>query len=74
MFLMRYERHLQIKIKAISVTSRGDLQGCEMLRIQHCLDNWLIDRGEIVIHKHRPRFTPQKHFLFLSLVLISVRV
>jgi hypothetical protein len=26
------------KSKAIPVTGRGDLKGCEMLRIPHCLD------------------------------------
>jgi hypothetical protein len=47
----------------------SSLQGCEMLRIPRCLDNRLTDGGEVVSPSHRPRSTPQKHFL----VLISVR-
>jgi hypothetical protein len=34
-----------------------------MLRIQHCLDNRLIDGGKIVSLTHRPHFTRQKHYL-----------
>jgi hypothetical protein len=34
--------------KAIRVTVGGDLQGCEMLGIQHCLDYRLRDGGEVV--------------------------
>jgi hypothetical protein len=30
------------KVKAILVTGCGGLYGCEMLRIQHFLDIWLI--------------------------------
>jgi hypothetical protein len=43
-----------------------------MLRIPHCLDNWLTAGGKAVCSKHRPRSTPQKQY-FLLLVLISVR-
>jgi hypothetical protein len=35
--------------KAISVTGLGDLQGCQMLRIPHCLDNRLTDGGKVRI-------------------------
>jgi hypothetical protein len=35
---------------------------CEMLRILHCLDNRLIDGGEVVSPTHRPHFTFQKHY------------
>jgi hypothetical protein len=38
-----------------------------MLRIPHCLENRFTDRGEVVSPTHRPRSTPQNHFL------ISVR-
>jgi hypothetical protein len=43
-----------------------------MFKIPHCLDNWLTDGGEVVSLTRRPRSTPQKHFFFLFLVLISV--
>jgi hypothetical protein len=62
------------KSKAVLVIGRGGLYGCEMLRIPHCLDNWLVDGGKVVSTTHLPHFTPQKHYLFLMLpVLISVR-
>jgi hypothetical protein len=32
-----------------------------MLRIPHCLDNGLKDRGKIIIPMHWPRSNPQKH-------------
>jgi hypothetical protein len=41
-----------------------------MLRIAHCLDNRLCG-GKFVSPTHRPRSTPQKHYLFLFLVLSS---
>jgi hypothetical protein len=47
------------EVKAIPV--RG-LEGRETLRIPHCLDNLLIDGGEVVNPTHRQRFTPQKHY------------
>jgi hypothetical protein len=53
------------------MTGYGELQDCEMLRIPHCLDNWLADGGKVVNPTHRPRSTPQKHY-FLLLVLTSV--
>jgi hypothetical protein len=52
------------KSKAIPVTGRGGLQGCEILRIPHCLDNRLIDGGKVVSSTHWPHFTPQKHYYF----------
>jgi hypothetical protein len=33
-----------------------------MLRIQHCLDNWLTDGSEVVILTRWPHSTPQKLF------------
>jgi hypothetical protein len=33
-----------------------------MLRIPHCIDNWLTDGGKGVSPMHRPHFTTQKHF------------
>jgi hypothetical protein len=44
--------------KAISVTGCGGLQGCDMLRIPHCLENLLTDGGKFVSHMHRPRYNP----------------
>jgi hypothetical protein len=35
-----------------------------MLRIPHCLDNRLTDGGKVVSPLHRPRSTPQKHYLY----------
>jgi hypothetical protein len=52
------------KVKAIPLTGRGCLKGCEMLRITHCLENRLIDGGKAVSLTHRPHFTPQKHYYF----------
>jgi hypothetical protein len=48
MFLVRYEHHVHIKSKAIIVTGRGGLYGCELLRISRCLDKLLTDGGQIV--------------------------
>jgi hypothetical protein len=36
------------KQRAITVTCLGGLQGCEMSRILHCLDNRLTDGGKVV--------------------------
>jgi hypothetical protein len=47
------------------VTGCVGLYGSEMLRIPHCLDKRLTDGGEVVSLMHRPRSTPQKHFLFV---------
>jgi hypothetical protein len=54
------------KSKAIFVTGRGELQGCEMLRIPHCLDNRLTDCGKVVSPTHRLRSTPQKRYFSAS--------
>jgi hypothetical protein len=52
--------HAEI-LKAVPVTGRGGLQGCETLRIPHCLDNRLTDCGKFS-HTQRPRSTPQQHY------------
>jgi hypothetical protein len=62
-----------VKRKAIPITDHGGLWGSEMLRIPHCLRNWLTDGGEVVTLTHKKRSTPHTHFLLPSLVLISVR-
>jgi hypothetical protein len=56
MFPVRFEHHIHIESKAISVTVRGGLQRCEMLRIPYSLGNWLIDGDEIVSLKCRDLF------------------
>jgi hypothetical protein len=33
------------KIKSIPATGHGGLQGCEMSKIPHCIDNLLTDGG-----------------------------
>jgi hypothetical protein len=57
---------LLIKSEAIPVTGRGCLQGCEMLKIPHCLDSRLTDGGKVVSPLHRPRSTPHKHYFSVS--------
>jgi hypothetical protein len=42
------------------------LQGCEMLRIPHCLDNRLTDGSKVVSPTHPPRSTPQEHYFSVS--------
>jgi hypothetical protein len=54
------------KAKAIPVTGLGGLQGCEMLRIPHCLDNRLTDGGKFVSPTHSPHSTPQEHYFYVS--------
>jgi hypothetical protein len=68
MLIMKYYKY-EVKSKAISITGLGDLYGCEMSRIPHCLNNWLTDGGEVVSLTCHPSTTPKEHFL----VLISVR-
>jgi hypothetical protein len=41
---------------------RAGLQGCEMLRIPHCLHSRLTDGGKVVSPTRRLRSTPQKHY------------
>jgi hypothetical protein len=50
----------KIKNKAIHLTGRGGLWGCEMLRIPHSVDSRLTDGGKVVSLTHRQRFTPQE--------------
>jgi hypothetical protein len=55
-----------IKSKAILITGRGALWGCEILSTSHCLDNRLTGGGKIVSLTDRPRSTPQKHYFSAS--------
>jgi hypothetical protein len=41
-------RMLLVVVKALPVTGRGGLQGCEMLRIPHFLDNRLTVNCEVL--------------------------
>jgi hypothetical protein len=51
-----------VKYKAIPVTGRGGLQGCEMLGIPHCLlHSRLTDGGKVFSLSHLSRSSPQKH-------------
>jgi hypothetical protein len=68
-----YECWNKSKIKAIPVTRRGGLYGREILMIPHCLDNRLKNGREVVSLTRQPISTPQKKFLYLSLVLIFVK-
>jgi hypothetical protein len=52
--------------KTLPVAGRGDLQGCQRLRIPHCLHSRLTDGGKVVSLTHRPRSTPQKHYFSAS--------
>jgi hypothetical protein len=47
-FPVRYEHRLRRASKAIPVTHRRNLSGCEILRILHFLYNRLTDGGEVV--------------------------
>jgi hypothetical protein len=40
--------NLEKKSKPVPITGRGGVQGCEMLRIPHCLDNRLTVNWEIL--------------------------
>jgi hypothetical protein len=51
---------------AIPVTGRGGLYGCETSRLPYSPDNRLRDGGKVVGPTHRPRSTPQKHYLSAS--------
>jgi hypothetical protein len=51
---------MYVKGKAIPVTGHGGPLGCEMLRLQHFLGNWLSDGGKVVSLMHRLPFIPRK--------------
>jgi hypothetical protein len=50
----------------------GGLKGCDILRISHCVDNWLTDGGEAVSLTCQPHSTSQKHIPGNHLVSGSV--
>jgi hypothetical protein len=51
---------LLLKGKAIPVTGREGLWGCETSRLPHFLDNRLTDGDKVVSLTRRPPFTPRK--------------
>jgi hypothetical protein len=57
-----------VKSKAIPVTSRGGLYGCEMLRLPDFLNSRLTDGSEVVSLMHHPPFTPQEDSWYSFLV------
>jgi hypothetical protein len=57
------------KSKIYPVTGRGGLEGCEISRMQHRIDNPLAGGVEVVSLTRRQRFNNKKYFL----VVISVR-
>jgi hypothetical protein len=61
---VRYEHHLDIKSRALSVTGSGGLQDYEMLTIPHCVNNRPTDDGGVVSLTYRSRSTPHRHFVF----------
>jgi hypothetical protein len=71
--LKRKTKKFKKKSEAVTLTSRGGLQGCEMLRIPHCLDNQLTDGGEIVSLTRWPPSIPQKHFFSASVTPFCYR-
>jgi hypothetical protein len=62
---MKWKSYRRKYSKAIPVTGHGSLQGCEMLKIAHCVDIWLIGCPPYIL----TMLYPQKY----RLVLISVR-
>jgi hypothetical protein len=72
---MVYGSYNYYKSKAIPITDRAGLYGCDMLRIPHCLDNQLTDGGKVFSPMHQQNFTPHTHFFFFFTfpVLTSVR-
>jgi hypothetical protein len=46
------------KTKAIPVTVRGGLEGCESEGFEHCLDSRLIDGSKVARLKRRLPFSP----------------
>jgi hypothetical protein len=43
------ERKKEIKKeKSKAIPSHGGLEGCEILKIPHCLDNWVINDDHVV--------------------------
>jgi hypothetical protein len=56
--------------KLSPLTGCGGLQGCETLRIPHCLDSRLTDGVKVVSPTHRPSFTPHKYCFSLCVLIL----
>jgi hypothetical protein len=54
--------------KVIPVTGRGGPQCCETSRLQHFMDNRLIDGGEVISLKRPPHFNNPGRLLVLIFV------
>jgi hypothetical protein len=55
----------KLKSKAIPATGGGEPCGCEMLRFPHCLENRLIDGGEVLgLTRQPPLYSPEILFFF----------
>jgi hypothetical protein len=55
LLLYRFTAHLKSRAcKIIPTIGHGGLQGCEMLRITHCLDSRLTDGAKFVSPTRRP--------------------
>jgi hypothetical protein len=49
---------------AIRLIGRGGLQGCEMLKVEYCLDIQLTYGGKVFSLMHRLSSTPPKYIFF----------
>jgi hypothetical protein len=65
-------RRATLQIRNVSVTGRGGLKGCQMLRIPHCLDNQFIDGGKVISRTQSAAALLHRNIIFMFLVLISV--
>jgi hypothetical protein len=60
--------------KATSLSCRGGLKGCEILRIPQRQDDRLTGGGEVISLTRRPRSTPQQHFVSVSDIHLCQRL
>jgi hypothetical protein len=63
---LNFSGHLNITGEGITVRGRGGPQGCETLRLPHCLDNRLTDGGEVVSLTRRPPLTQGRFLVLIS--------
>jgi hypothetical protein len=62
-FLSLYRKVQRVR-KDMPATGRGGLQGCEMLRISHCLDNQLADCVRLSALRTGHALLPRKSFWY----------
>jgi hypothetical protein len=60
-------------IATLKEVKLSSLIGCGMMRIPHCLENWPTGGSAVVSLMHQLHSNPHKHFLFMSVLFISVR-